>query len=61
MDPLSAPIGKKFNVNAADYPLMTQLCRHGYTPIQYLPGGRAIVRRDFHKLLTLEEQLDQLR
>lgn len=35
MEPLSLPIGAEIDVNAADYPLMSHLCRFGYTPIRY--------------------------
>jgi hypothetical protein len=54
------PIGSEINVNASDTTLMTDLCRHGYWPVQYLPGGRAVMRRDLHRLLTREELLNQI-
>lgn len=60
-DPTTLPIGAQIVENHADIPRMTHLCRYGFTPIQHLPGNRVVMRRDFHKLLTQQELLDQLR
>jgi hypothetical protein len=59
-DPTMLPIGSQIVVNHTDIPLMTRLCRYGYTPIQPLSGNRMAMRRDFHKLLTQQELLDQV-
>ena len=60
MEATELPIGTEIIENGADFPRMTHLCRYGYTPIQSLPGGSVRMRRDFHKLLTQEELLDQI-
>lgn len=60
-DPTTLPIGTQIIENHSDIPRMTHLCRYGFTPVQHLPGNRVVMRRDFYKLLTQQELLDQLR
>jgi hypothetical protein len=56
----SLPIGTVVIVNAANNPLMTEMCRYGWWPTRYLAGNRAEMRRDFQRLYSQQELLAQL-
>lgn len=60
LDYTALPIGSKITETEANRPLMTLLCRYGFTPVERLAGGRVVLRRDFHKLLTQQELVDQI-
>src|SRR5258708_16778967 len=53
------PLGTVTTVNGNDQTLMTHLCRYGWWPVRYLSGGMVEVRRDFWKLLTQQESVEQ--